>query len=78
MRASCFNGCWTLHHRLKHEEEYVELDPIPLADLEELREVLWRKYQRNRVAYKNIEQLDLLLEEARARPEVTEAAGEEE
>ena len=63
VRASCFAGKWEISSRLKHEDEYVRIDPPTLEDLEALREKLWAKYQRNRVPYKNIVQVEALIEE---------------
>ena len=63
-RAWYHGGKWTMQETLKSEPDWRTLDPIPLAELRKLRAKIWEKYQRNRVPYKNIEQLDALIEEA--------------
>ena len=63
VRARKFGDRWTFEARLKSEEAFAALDPVPRADLEQLRDVLWRKYQRRRVPYEYVEQIDAMLEE---------------
>lgn len=63
-RAWVYGANWRMQTTLKSEPEWHELDPIPRADLQKLRDRLWEKYQRNRVPFKNIEQIDALLEDA--------------
>ena len=64
VRATRHGRSWSLQSKLKSEDEWTTLDPIPLADLRELRDVLWRKYQRRRASYEDVQQIDALLEEA--------------
>jgi hypothetical protein len=63
VRATVHGRTWTLQSRLKSEEEWTNHDPIPRADLETLRELIWRKYQRRRASFEDVQQLDALLEE---------------
>ena len=63
-RAWVHGGNWRMQTTLKSEPQWHELDPIPRSALQALRDKLWEKYQRNRVPFKSIEQIDTLLEEA--------------
>ncbi len=71
-RASLFGGNWTLHSRLKHEEEWNDHSPMSLEQVTALREVLFRKYQRRRCAWEEVEKLDRMIEDM----EKAEAAAE--
>ena len=62
VRAHKHGGDWTFQARLKSEEDWTPLDPIPRPDLEKLREVIFNKYQRRRVPYHDVEQIDAMLE----------------
>ena len=67
VRAVHHAGRWTLEARLKSEPAFVALDPIPLDDLHELRDVIARKYQRGRVPREQLLALDALIEEREAQ-----------
>ncbi len=60
-------GGWEFQVRLKSEDEWTVLEKIPLDDLEYLREILWKKYQRKRVPYEQVLELDALIERAKAK-----------
>jgi hypothetical protein len=45
VRASKFGGVWRIQSKLKSATEWTQHDPPPLADLIELRDVLFRKYE---------------------------------
>jgi len=62
-RAARHRGLWQLQSRLKADDLWRQHDPLTRDDLIKLREMLWRKYQRNRVPYQHIESLDQRLEE---------------
>ncbi len=64
VRATRNGKHWTLEARLKSEPDWTVLSPPPLDDLQELRDVLWRKYQRGRVPHDHVLQLDAMIEEA--------------
>jgi hypothetical protein len=57
-------GRWQFQSRLKSEDEWTPLDPFPLDDLLHLRELLWNKYQRNRLPYEQVQEIDALIEKA--------------
>lgn len=80
--ASHHGAEWTLRSKLKSEEEWTYHDPIELDHWVELRDILWRKYQRKRLPFSQIEQIDKtiekLKEELPAPPLVEEVLEEEE
>ncbi|MFV1994672.1 MAG: hypothetical protein ACC661_04485 [Verrucomicrobiales bacterium] len=65
VRAQKHGGRWRLHSRLKSEEEWTRHDPMELHDLESLRDVLWRKYQRKRLPFGDVAQIDELIAECK-------------
>ena len=68
---ACFHaGRWTFEDTLKSEDDWHEHEVLPLRDLETLREMLWKKYQRNRIPHGHVKYIDKLIEAA--RKEVTE------
>ena len=63
MRATKHGRLWNLQSRLKSEEYWTNHDPISRPDLEQLRDLIWRKYQRKRASYEDVQQIDALLED---------------
>jgi hypothetical protein len=63
IRAEKFGGRWRIQARLKGEEAWTYYDVPLLEDLAELREVLWRKYQRKRLPHEDIETIERLIKE---------------
>ena len=61
------SGRWKFQSRLKSEDEWTVLDVIPRDDLECLREILWNKYQRRRIPYEHVLEIDALLAGAERR-----------
>lgn len=60
-------GKWQLRSRLKSETEWTDHPVIELEDLETLRELLWNKYQRNRVPHDQVMEVDALIKAAKLR-----------
>ena len=60
-------GKWQLQSRLKSDAEWTKFPVIPLDDLETLREILWKKYQRNRVSHEHVLQVDALIAASKRR-----------
>ena len=56
-------GRWTMWAKLKGED-FAVVEPMPVADLRSLREILWAKYQRNRVALRSVEEVDQMIARA--------------
>ncbi len=61
VRATRQGKTWRLQSKLKGEEFWTYHDPPLPEDLEELLEILQRKYQRNRVPYGDVESVQKLL-----------------
>jgi hypothetical protein len=45
----------------KRNPVWTDLDPIPEAVLRELRDIIWKKYQRKRGPWERIAELDRIL-----------------
>jgi hypothetical protein len=63
IRAEKFGGRWKLQAKIKGEEEWTYYDVPLLEDLAELREVLWRKYQRKRLPHEDVATVERLIKE---------------
>lgn len=59
--ASRHAGKWQLQSRLKTETEWTKFPNILLEDLESLREIIWNKYQRNRLPHEHVLEIDRLI-----------------
>ena len=62
-RALFHGNRWALRSKLKNDEDWTDHEPMTKPDLTMLRDVLWRKYQRQRVPYKHVVQIDKMLED---------------
>ena len=72
-RAERFGGKWRFQAKRRSEAVWTYYDSPSVEDLEALRDILWRKYQRKRLPWDDVEDLDRMLEERRAQsPETTE------
>lgn len=60
-RANYHAGRWTFLTTLKTDPDWTTVDPVPEAMWRELRDILWRKYQRKRCPWKYIEDIDKIL-----------------
>ena len=54
VRAVKFGGAWRIQSKLKADAGWTYHEPPLLADLVELHDVLFRKYQRRRAAYEDV------------------------
>jgi hypothetical protein len=63
-RASRHANRWTFQTTLKTDPDWHPIDPVPKEVWAELRDVLWRKYQRKRCPWEWVEQIDKILAEA--------------
>ena len=63
VRAIKTQGRWRLQSKLRHESEWTYYETPDRADLEELREILWRKYQRRRASHEDVLLADKMLAE---------------
>ena len=48
-------GSWRFQSKRADQERWTYYDEPPVVDLEEFREVLFRKYQRRRAAYEDVQ-----------------------
>ncbi len=62
VRAIKFGGVWRIQSQCKGDEEWTYHEPPRIEDLRELREVLWRKYQRRRAAYEDVVAIEKMIE----------------
>jgi len=65
VRAEKFGKRWRIQAKLRDDERWTYYDVPLLEDLVELREVLWRKYQRKHLSWDDITAVDALIEERR-------------
>ena len=63
VRAAKSQGRWKLQSKLKHETDWTYHDSPIRGDLEELRDILWRKYQRRRASHEDVLLADKMLAE---------------
>ena len=67
VRAIKFGGVWRLQSKLKSEANWVYHEEPLRADLEQLRDVLFRKYQRRRASHKDVLSVEKMLKEQESR-----------
>jgi len=63
VRAIKTQGRWRLQSKLRHESEWTYYETPDRSDLEELRGILWRKYQRRRASHEDVLLADRMLAE---------------
>ncbi len=63
VRAERFGGRWRLQAKVKGEESWTYYDAPLLADLLELHDVIWRKYQRKRLPHDDLILIEKLIVE---------------
>ncbi len=61
VRAEKFGKQWRIQAKCKGEESWTYYDTPLLDDLVELRDVLWRKYQRKHLAWEDVAAIDELI-----------------
>ena len=64
-RAERFGGKWRFQAKRRSEATWTYYDTPSVEDLESLRDILWRKYQRKRLPWDDVASLDRMLEERR-------------
>lgn len=64
VRAEKFGGKWRLQAKLKGEDAWTYYDAPLLEDLIELRDVLWRKYQRKHLSWEDVTAVEKLIRDA--------------
>jgi hypothetical protein len=61
VRVTKFGGSWRFQAKYVDEPEWTYYDRPLLEDLTAARDVIFRKYQRRRASYEDVESLDALL-----------------
>ena len=61
VRAVKFGGNWRLQSKLKGETAWTYHEPPRIEDLRELRDVLFRKYQRRRATYEELRDVEQII-----------------
>ena len=61
IRAEKFGKKWRLQAKLKHEDRWTYYDEPLLTDLIELRDVLFRKYQRKHLSYEDVAAIEKMI-----------------
>ena len=61
VRAVKTQGRWRLQANIQHEADWTYYEAPERSDLEELREILFRKYQRRRASYEDVVLADKML-----------------
>ena len=79
VRAEKFGKKWRLQSKTKSEDTWTYFDDPTLPDLLELRDVLWRKYQRKHLSWEDIAAIDkMILERGGTVPEENAKPADEE
>jgi hypothetical protein len=59
-------GKWQLRSKLKRDTEWTQHPVISLEDLETLHDIVFRKYQRNRLPHEQVLELEAMIEKAKS------------
>ena len=78
VRGVKFAGKWKIQSKLKDDPDWTYHDKPDLADLEALRDLIFRKYQRRRASYEDVQAIDRMISESQGaeatpRPPAEEA-----
>ncbi len=63
VRAERFAGKWKFQSKAKSEEVWTYFESPSDDDLLELRDILWRKYQRKRLPHDDVASIERMLRE---------------
>jgi hypothetical protein len=63
VRAERFGGRWKFQSKSRSEAQWSYYEVPPVEELETLRDIVWRKYQRKRLPWDDVASLDRMLEE---------------
>lgn len=74
VRAIKTLGRWRLQTKLRTDERWTYHETPHVSDLLELRDILWRKYQRRRASYEDVLLADKML--AELNPEANEVVSD--
>lgn len=76
VRAEKFGKRWRLQAKVKGEEQWTYYDDPLLPDLIELRDVLFRKYQRKHLSYEDLEAVEKMITDRGGSWEEKDSAGD--
>ena len=62
VRATKFGGSWRFQSKRKSEQTWTYHDLPSMEDLKALRDVLFRKYNRKRLPWEDVETIDAMIE----------------
>jgi hypothetical protein len=65
-------GKWQFKTCLKSDDDWTPLDTLSVEDFKHLRGVLWKKYQRKRIPYDHVLEIDTMIEEAEEADDIPE------
>jgi hypothetical protein len=65
VRVTKFGGDWKFQAKYRDEEAWTYYEVPPAEDLRELREIIFRKYQRRRASAEDLAVIDRMLRERR-------------
>jgi hypothetical protein len=61
-RANYLGNRWTIMTtRMKRDPEWTDMKPVPMEVWAELRDIVWKKYQRKRCPWERVADLDRIL-----------------
>jgi len=63
VRVTKFGGQWKFQAKFRDEKEWTYYDVPLLADLQELRDIVFRKYQRRRASAEDFAAVERMLRE---------------
>jgi hypothetical protein len=63
VRATKFGGVWRLQAKYAEDEQWTYYDRPLLEDLLALKDVVFRKYQRRRASFEDVDSIEKLLRE---------------
>ena len=66
VRAEKFGKRWRMQAKVAGEDRWTYYDAPLLEDLLELRDVLWRKYQRKHLSWDDVAAIDAMIQERAA------------
>lgn len=76
VRAIKFGGDWRIQSKLKSDLVWTYHEPALMTDLVELRDVLFRKYQRRRAAYEDVVLIEKMILDRGGKWETDEDASD--
>jgi hypothetical protein len=67
VRVTKFGGHWRFQAKFRDEAKWIYYDAPPIADVRELRDIIFRKYQRRRASAEDLAAIEKMLREQDSR-----------